>query len=452
MNTRQADAARLRAQLALQPSDRIAWHNLAAAEGDLGHAAEAEAAARRAIALDIAAPETRLVLARALQSQRKLDDAESMFKKAIALRPVYVDAHRDLAQLVWMRSGRADYALRKLERALHDAPTMAGLHLVKATVLEFAGDRAAALAAAQAGLAHAPDDVALLIRTAHLHAQSGDAEHALALSQRAARLAPSELAVQISVCEGLLAVGKLVEAESQAAAVCTAQPLNQYAIALRATAWRLLGDARYAELCDYRSMVDHQTLDTPHGWASLDDFLRALAAELDALHSFRTHPLDQSVRGGSQLTLQPPELARPLIKALFDSIGAAVQRFIAKLGAGDDPLRSRNTGDAAISGAWSVRLASGGHHADHVHPRGWLSSACYIALPPAIGTGERNERAGWLRFGQPPVTTKPRLTADHFVKPKSGLLVLFPAYLWHGVEPFESDLPRLSVAFDVVPA
>jgi hypothetical protein len=38
------------------------------------------------------------------------------------------------------------------------------------------------------------------------------------------------------------------------------------------------------------------------------------------------------------------------------------------------------------------------------------------------------------------------------VKPEPGLLVLFPAYMWHGVEPFTSGERRLSVAFDVVPA
>ncbi len=458
MSDRAADAARLRTLLAAQPNDRVAWHNLAAAEGDLGRAVEAEAAARRAIALGIAAPETRLVLARALQSQRKLDEAESMFKKAIALRPAYVEAHRDLAQLVWMRSGRADYALRRLEQALRDAPAAAGLHQVKATVLEFAGDYDAALAAAQTGLAHTPDDIALLLRAAHLCTQSGDGQRALTLAERAHRLAPADPAAQIGVCEGLLVTGRSVEAEAQAATICAARPLNQYAIALRATAWRLLGDARYAALADHRSLVDVQTLDTPHGWPSLDDFLDALAEELAALHSFRTHPLEQSVRGGSQLTLQPPELARPLIKALFDSIGASVQRFVTKLGVGDDPVRSRNTGGAAISGAWSVRLNSGGHHADHVHPKGWLSSACYIALPPSIGAGTEdagtadNNRAGWLRFGRPPFRTEPPLAADYFVKPKPGLLVLFPAYMWHGVEPFENDQPRLTVAFDVVPA
>jgi hypothetical protein len=30
--------------------------------------------------------------------------------------------------------------------------------------------------------------------------------------------------------------------------------------------------------------------------------------------------------------------------------------------------------------------------------------------------------------------------------------VLFPSYMWHGVEPFDSDEQRLTMAFDLVPA
>lgn len=451
MNDRAVDVARLRATLAVQPNDRVSWHNLAAAEGDLGHAAEAEIAARRAIALGIDAPETRLVLARALQSLRKLDEAESMFRKAIALRPAYADAHRDLAQLTWMRTGRAEDALKKLSRALRESPADGALHLVHSSVLEFAGDLASSLAAAERGLAHAPKDLPLLMQAAHLCTESGDAERALSLSMRAVQLAPADTRAQISMCESLLSAGNSAEAEAIAAALCTALPTNQYALALRATAWRLLGDARYQALYDYRSLVAEQELATPAGFANLEAFLSELSGELQGLHSFHTHPLYQSVRGGSQLHLQSAELARPLIRMLFESIDVAIQRYTIGLNAGTDPIRIRNTGRAALTGAWSVRLRSGGHHADHVHPNGWLSSACYVALPPTIGDGV-TRRDGWLRFGRPGVKTVPPLDADHFVKPRPGLLVLFPAYMWHGVEPFESDQPRLSVAFDVVPA
>ena len=192
MNTRAADAARLRAALAAQPTDHVSWHNLAAAEGDLGHAAEAEAAARRAIELGITAPETRLVLARALQSLRKLDEAESMFKKAIALRPVYADAHRDLAQLIWMRTGRTEDALKKLSRALRESPANAALHLVHSSVLEFAGDLSGAVAASERGLAHMPNDLPLLRQAAHLYTETGEAARAVSLSMRAIQLAPAD--------------------------------------------------------------------------------------------------------------------------------------------------------------------------------------------------------------------------------------------------------------------
>ncbi|MEO9213905.1 MAG: putative 2OG-Fe(II) oxygenase, partial [Caulobacteraceae bacterium] len=115
---------------------------------------------------------------------------------------------------------------------------------------------------------------------------------------------------------------------------------------------------------------------------------------------------------------------------------------------GDDPVRSRNTGDYRFNGAWSVRLRPDGYHADHLHPMGWLSSACYIALPGAVERGHE----GWLKFGQPGVRTEPPLAPEYFVKPEPGLLVLFPSWMWHGTVPFSGDEPRLTVAFDIVPA
>ena len=197
------DAARLRRALAANPQDRVGWHNLAAAEGDLGNSAEAEAAARRALALGIPAPETRLVLARALQDLNRLEEAERMFEEALALRPTYPEAHRDLSQLRWMRTGRADAALRALDAALAKAPRDFYLHLVRS-------------------------------------------------------------------------------------------------IALRATAWRLLGDARYEALYDYARLTHAETIDAP---------LEALKADLEALHRYRAHPFQQSVRGGGQLPLNAREMA-----------------------------------------------------------------------------------------------------------------------------------------------
>lgn len=110
-------------------------------------------------------------------------------------------------------------------------------------------------------------------------------------------------------------------------------------------------------------------------------------------------------------------------------------------------MRRRITGDYRLSGAWSVRLGAGGYHAAHVHPEGWLSSACYIDLPDAVDGADRQ---GWIGFGGPPFASD--LPHQHFEKPEPGKLVLFPSYMWHGTIPFQGDQTRLTIAFDVVPA
>jgi uncharacterized protein (TIGR02466 family) len=320
-------------------------------------------------------------------------------------------------------------------------------------VLETAEDAAGGLAAAMTGLARSPKDVELLRQAAHLCLTTGEPARALALARQAAALLPQDTGVRTSVCEAFLALGQLEEASGMVAALRAQRPLDQYVLALQATIWRLQGDPRYEELCDYSSLVRSRVLAPPPGWGDIEAFMTALSAELHALHGFRAHPFKQSVRGGSQLPLQSPELAHPLIATLFRSVETAVNEYLEAIGTGTDPLRSRNTRRFGITGAWSVRLGSGGYHTDHVHPQGWLSSACYIATPDCCARDRQGagEHAGWLRLGAPGVTTLPPLPADAFVRPQPGLLVLFPAYVWHGVVPFESDTARLSIAFDAVP-
>lgn len=448
---RAVQAERLRRSVASNPQDAIGWHNLAAAEGDLGRAAEAEHAARRAITLGLAAPETRLVLARALLALRRVDEAERFFEEALRLRPAYAEAHRDLAQLRWMMSGNAQSALRGLDSALQRSPRDAGLHLVRSIVLEFTGRPAEALASARAAVAVAPDSPEVLRQAAHLCAETGARAQALEFAQRAFELSPGDAATRISLCEALLASGLAREAEGVAAQLQQALPHDQHAIALRATAWRLAGDSRYGELYDYARLVQRARIEPPAGWTRLEDFLSDLRAELEALHLFRMHPFQQSVRGGGQLPLANAEMSRPVVRALFQALQQQVERHLHALGTGPDPFSARNSGGASITGAWSVRLASGGHHTDHVHQRGWLSSAFYVSLPE-LPAPQGPAKDGWLRLGRPGVATLPALPPDYHVRPEEGVLVLFPAYVWHGVEPFQSESARLSVAFDALPA
>jgi hypothetical protein len=138
----------------------------------------------------------------------------------------------------------------------------------------------------------------------------------------------------------------------------------------------------------------------------------------------------------------------PVIQAFLAALDAPIRAYIDALAERDDVLGRRVTDGYRFAGAWSVQLRPGGHHIDHIHPMGWISSAFHVDLPEAIENG----RQGWLKFGEPGIPTSPILGPEHFVKPRAGQLVLFPSYMWHGTVPFGGDEPRLSAAFDIVPA
>jgi hypothetical protein len=83
-----------------------------------------------------------------------------------------------------------------------------------------------------------------------------------------------------------------------------------------------------------------------------------------------------------------------------------------------------------------------------VHPKGWLSSACYIDLPDTLGA---NGNEGWIKFGEPGVVTTPGLSWEHAIEPRVGTIVLFPSYMWHGTIPFGGERQRMTCALDVIP-
>ncbi|NSX33322.1 hypothetical protein HTK96_08060 [Brevundimonas vesicularis] len=427
----------------IRPQSVPARHNLASTLGDLGRAAEAETACRGAMAIGGDSPETWLVLARALQAQSRFDEAEDAYRQALLRRPGYGDALRDLSQLIWMRDADLETACAPLDAAIAVSPATPLLRQIKAKLIEYAGEGEGAYRTLVAGPLDGPGELA-----AAQACLTWDPRRALDHANRAAALAGGEVpAIMVTQAECLLALGEAEAALVPIEALRAREPLNQHVLAFQATAWRMLGDVRYGRLYDYDAFVRPYRLEAPDGWASLEAYLVDLARALHDLHTLKTHPVGQSLRGGSQTTAPLAQSEDPAIRAFFQAIDKPIHDYMAAVGRGDDPLRARNTGDYRIQGSWSVRLRPNGFHADHIHSNGWLSSACHIELPPAV-QGERRE--GWLRFGAPPGL--PSLAAEHYVQPRPGTLVLFPSYMWHGTQPFGGEASRLTLAFDVVPA
>jgi tetratricopeptide (TPR) repeat protein len=366
-------------------------------------------------------------------------EAEEQLSKVVARSPPWIDGHAQLAQL---RSilGRRDQSSASLESALatnpHEESLWAALLNLALSQKDFTGLDEAVKRARKRGLAES----LLMPFEAIAASEQGQLERANSLFDKMAPGDRHDIAVWH--VRHLLRAGRLDEAialmDSEIAGDRAAQFWPYTAIA-----WRLAGDPRFDWLDADGALVS--IFDLTDRLPPLDQ----LAGLLRSLHVAAGEYLDQSVRGGTQT--DGPLLSRiePEIQMLRAAIVGAVEDYRAALPPVDSkhPLlglpRDR---PIRFSGSWSVRLQGAGHHVAHVHPRGWISSALYVALPDRL-EGE-HAKAGWLQLGEPPAELGLNLPPAQLVEPKPGRLVLFPSWTWHGTVPFSAG-ERLTVAFDV---
>ncbi|MEO7050469.1 MAG: tetratricopeptide repeat protein [Rhodanobacter sp.] len=446
--TTQAEAV-LRRWLQLEPDSNEARLRLAAVLAGSDRYAEAATEARAGIAQAGKTPEAAFVLARALLGERRFVEAEVELRQVVRAQPAHVTAQANLSELVWMRSGDADIACVELDAALDAAPQLHSLRICKARLLLSARRATDALATIEAGLQLAEDDPDLL-KAASTISLELDGAHALACAQRLLAIVPNDLDARVALGNAYLATGRGSNALEVAESLHQANPADGRILALKADALRMLGDSRYRNLLDYQGLVRATYIDVPDGWPDRAAYLAELVRDLTHAHTLRAHPVRNSLREGSQVQLVPSESPSPSIHAFPQAIAGPIRRYMEAIGSGSDPMRCRNVGHYELSGMWSVRLRPHGFHVNHYHSEGWISSACYLHLPPAVA---QRHGEGWIKFGEPPFPTDPAMGPEYFIKPEPGLLVLFPSYMWHGTVPFsgaEQD-SRLTIAFDVIP-
>lgn len=229
-----------------------------------------------------------------------------------------------------------------------------------------------------------------------------------------------------------------------------AQPLNQHFIAHEATAYRLMGDDRYTSIYNTDRFVRTYDLPVPSGYSSIEAFNAEFAQVISTEHPYKAHPINQTLRNGTQSAQSLTDMEHPVVKAYIAALWEPIQTYLGEIGQKDGHVfLERNTGSYEIAGCWSVRLFWGGHHVNHVHPNGWISSSYYVEVPEEVATTKK--RAGWIKFGEPPYKTAPKLKPLKWVQPKAGQLVLFPSYMWHGTEPLTENAMRVTAPFDLVP-
>tara|TARA_B100001559_G_C16441602_1_gene594700 strand:- start:777 stop:1364 length:588 start_codon:yes stop_codon:yes gene_type:complete len=109
-----------------------------------------------------------------------------------------------------------------------------------------------------------------------------------------------------------------------------------------------------------------------------------------------------------------------------------------------------NKQDVKISSIWAIINEQGAFNQKHHHGNSDLSAAYYVSA---------HEKCGDIVFYDPrpaPVYKHPKSKSPNIlnasvnsIKPKEGLLVLFPSYLEHSVQPNMSGEKRIVISFNI---
>jgi tetratricopeptide (TPR) repeat protein len=372
----------------------------------------------------------------ALMASGRSADAVEGLEIALRRAPLWTEGHILLASMRWAEGERRGFT-RSFDEALGQHSNSLDLRRAQLVSLVEAEHFDDAMARLEQGRALYGEHLLFTSHEAAVLSESGEVERADRLFTEMAALDFAN--IEMWHARHLLRSGRPAEASKMMdrwLGTVDQDLFWPYA----SSAWRMTDDPRSDWLEGDERLVG--VYDISDRLPPLD----RLAETIRKLHVSKSEFFSQSVRGGTQTDGNLFHRIEPEIVALREAVRETVAEHARGLPPVDPthPLLRWRPAAIQFTGAWSVRLVAGGHHANHVHPMGWLSSAFYIVLPPDLG---RNE-AGWLTLGEPQAQLKLDLPPRRTVEPRPGRLALFPSWMWHGTRPF-GEGERMTVAFDV---
>ncbi len=133
-------------------------------------------------------------------------------------------------------------------------------------------------------------------------------------------------------------------------------------------------------------------------------------------------------------------LEQPVFAPLQQAVRAACVGALREMGVGDIAFHLQS---------WINLHDRGGFNFLHVHEGSLLSGSFYLKVPPGSGKFVfRDPRPGVIHGYVKGAV--PNGYSDIQLAPDAGLLVLFPCWMEHYVEPHNSDEPRITIAFNAL--
>lgn len=388
-----------------------------------------------------------------------LHAGERQFEPALALYETVLQSDSQNAHAlagsgeIRVIQGRQEDGLALLEKAAALCPDDAHVLTLYGRVLDSLDRSQDAIAPLSRAMEKGGADAAFALAEAQYKSMN---YHAAAKAyRRTLQMSPAHRAANNNLLMALTGARDYGGVVDQADKVLAGNGWHVNALAFKCIALAELGRRdEEKQLADLDRLVESREIETPAGFADVEQFNRALAGYLAKEASLKRSPPQHATRAGwhsGDLT----HCADPAVSALNQLlIREATRRMArAKAGGGTHPF-DRHIPDGFVLNSWVVIMEGSGHQIPHVHRDAWLSGVYYIDLPDDVEADDESLQ-GWLRFGPSKESwhTGKSSPAVKLVCPKPGMVVTFPSFFWHETVPLRANTKgrRISYAFDILP-
>ena len=145
------------------------------------------------------------------------------------------------------------------------------------------------------------------------------------------------------------------------------------------------------------------------------------------------------------LALRPDPCYRAMMKMIVDHVGATHSKIISAMGLAPSPPWS------FAAQAWAVVMRNGDYTIAHDHGEAHWSTSYYVDAGDA--DLDRTPDSGALAVLDPRRSGRPipglESGSTFTIRPRTGVLVVFPGWLQHYVHPYRGTRPRIAIACNV---
>ncbi|RYZ08560.1 MAG: tetratricopeptide repeat protein [Myxococcales bacterium] len=378
--------------------------------------------------------------------------AEGFYRRAVEQDESFAEAYFNWGNVL-QELGRPAEAAVALRKAVQLRPDLSRAHNNLGSALSQLGEHAEAERSYACAVALSP-------RAAHLHRNRGTSlralgqrEAALACFSRAVELEPGWSKARQSLATTAMELGQWAVARATCEAWLSLNPGNAEALGLSSIALGELGEAAAAsELLDSERLFATVQLEAAPDGGSLRELNEALAQQAREDPSLAVPRTTDPRYHCPTLAISADVAAPPgsAAASLHRWVSARIQSYLR--GLREDAASHPFTRGAPLEWqlkSWFAVLDREGQLEPHVHYESYVSAVYYAAVPKEMRGGPQ---AGYFELSGGPQAFPCRLVREpRAVRPREGLLLVFPSYFYHRTLPFQANEPRISIAFDAVP-